>query len=88
MFCAICGKDGARPLELRSGEVVGDACEGRCAGLLWETDFQRKHPDDFSKHEKQMLAWEVKRQRGSKAPRPESDAEKVLTAWARSLGAE
>lgn len=63
MRCGVCGLEGANPLKLQDGSVVGHAHDGKCQVLLWEADFARKA--GYSKHEQDVIRWEWRQHKAS-----------------------
>ena len=59
MTCAMCHREGGRPLVLVSGQRLGDAHDGECCGLLWERHFMEA--TNAPAHEKAELNWRWRR---------------------------
>jgi hypothetical protein len=88
--CAVCRRPDAKPLTTIRGSHLGWACAEICTGLLWQSHFVRA--TGGSPYDHALVLWEWKARAADvngvpfKEPPPESPAEKVLTAWANSMG--
>lgn len=84
MKCVVCGSSKAIEMRTHSDEVVGVACRGECAGLMWEAFFLGRHGTATERAE---VAWRWRRLRAElderlfSEPCPKTPGELACDRW-------
>lgn len=71
MRCAVCGRDEGKRRETVGGDFFGNACDGECVGLLWESHFVRACQGTEADHS--LMLWKMKRRRAEVTGLPFSE---------------